>query len=203
MRMRHFTIVILLSIAIALPALASMTSPPSTPPQPTPPRDVPGNAPADEAQVTARKQAEKLYASAYDDVAAAKKELDSGKEKNAQKKFKKALERADEATRLDDKYAEAWNLVGFASRKLGDYDRALKAYERCLDLKPDYAAAREYLGEAYLELGNLKKTREQLIWLDHLGATEEHDALKKLADAYEAAHPDSAAAAKPAPAGGQ
>jgi tetratricopeptide (TPR) repeat protein len=202
MRTRSTTIAALATLIIALPALASMSSPPSTPP-PQPQSATPaGDAPAEASQASGRQKAERLYADAYEDVAKAKQELDKGKEKNAQKKFKSALESADQATRLDDKYHEAWNLVGFASRKLGDYDRALKAYDRCLSLKPDYTPAREYLGEAYVELGNMKKAREQMVWLEHLNATDDLKTLKGLIEGYEAAHPDSAAA-KPATASGQ
>jgi tetratricopeptide (TPR) repeat protein len=47
---------------------------------------------------------------------------------------------------------DAYNLMGFAYRKLGDYDRALQAYDRALALNPHHRGALEYLGEAYLEL---------------------------------------------------
>ena len=47
---------------------------------------------------------------------------------------------------------DAHNLMGFAYRKLGDYDRALQAYDRALELNPHHRGALEYLGEAYLEL---------------------------------------------------
>lgn len=47
---------------------------------------------------------------------------------------------------------DAHNLLGFAYRKLGDYDRALEAYDRALELNPHHRGALEYLGEAYLEL---------------------------------------------------
>lgn len=202
MRTRYVTIVSFMALSFALPALASMSTPPSTPPPQQPSATPSGDAAGDTPQVSGRQHAERLYAEAYEEVAKAKKELGSGKAKNAQKKFKNALERADEATRLDAKYHEAWNLVGFAARKLGDYDRALKAYDRCLSLKPDYVPAREYLGEAYVELGNMTKAREQMVWLDHLNATEDLKTLKGLIESYEAAHPDSAAA-KPAAASGQ
>jgi tetratricopeptide (TPR) repeat protein len=48
---------------------------------------------------------------------------------------------------------EAYNLLGFAHRKLGDYDRALEFYDKALDLNPHNRGALEYLGEAYLEMG--------------------------------------------------
>jgi tetratricopeptide (TPR) repeat protein len=47
---------------------------------------------------------------------------------------------------------DAHNLMGFAYRKLGDYDKALEAYDDALKLNPHHRGALEYLGEAYLEL---------------------------------------------------
>jgi tetratricopeptide (TPR) repeat protein len=47
---------------------------------------------------------------------------------------------------------DAHNLMGFAYRKLGDYDRALEQYDRALSLNPHHRGALEYLGEAYLEM---------------------------------------------------
>jgi tetratricopeptide (TPR) repeat protein len=49
-------------------------------------------------------------------------------------------------------HADAYNLSGFAWRKLGDYDRALVLYDKALELNPYHRGALEYLGEAYLEL---------------------------------------------------
>ena len=49
-------------------------------------------------------------------------------------------------------HADAYNLSGFAWRKLGDYDRALVLYDKALELNPHHRGALEYLGEAYLEL---------------------------------------------------
>jgi tetratricopeptide (TPR) repeat protein len=47
---------------------------------------------------------------------------------------------------------DAHNLMGFAYRKLGNYDGALEAYDRALELNPHHRGALEYLGEAYLKL---------------------------------------------------
>ena len=47
---------------------------------------------------------------------------------------------------------DAHNLMGFAYRKLGDYDQALEQYDRALALNPHHRGALEYLGEAYLEM---------------------------------------------------
>src|SRR5437867_1302034 len=119
---------------------------------------------------TTRQEAERLYGDAYNDVAKAKKDLADGKTKNLEKKFKKALERGERAVELDSTYHEAWNLVGYCARNLKLYDKSLAAYQRALTIKPDFAAAREYLGETYLEMGQPDKAREQLAWLEKLSA---------------------------------
>src|SRR6185436_11236495 len=104
-------------------------------------------------QQSSRKSAEAFYGDGYNLVAKAKQEAAEGKTKNLDKRYRKALEKAERAVELDSTYHEAWNLVGYCARQVKDYDRSLAAYDRCLKLKADYAPAREYLGEAYVELG--------------------------------------------------
>jgi tetratricopeptide (TPR) repeat protein len=192
MLQRHL-IAIAVLVAFASPALADMGGAP--PPEPSAPK---GDFPTTEA-MTPRQQAERLYGDAYDEIAKANKDLADGKDKNAQKKLKHAIDRAQDAVKLDSTYAEAWNLIGYAARKLSDYPRSLAAYERSLHFKPDYAAAREYLGEALIELGRVREAREQLAWLQRLNAADQAKALAGRIDAWQTAHPDSAApAAAPA-----
>jgi len=66
----------------------------------------------------------------------------------AREKFRKAVE-------ADPNLKEAWNLIGYTSRRLGDYTESLKAYEMALKLAPDYPEATEYLAELYLLTGRL------------------------------------------------
>lgn len=61
----------------------------------------------------------------------------------------------------------AWTRLGYAHRKMGDYERSLDAYGRALSLNPRNRSALEYLGEAYLELG---RVREAKILLGRLAA---------------------------------
>jgi tetratricopeptide (TPR) repeat protein len=191
-------VVLLLAASVAFAMSSGPSNPPPEPRQPGLP-DVsdPGRGP-----VSARQEAEQSYALAYEEVGKAKQDLEDGKPKKAEKKFQRALEGCEKAVLLDERYHEAWNLLGFTARKLGDYDKAFKAYDRCLMIKPDYAPAREYLGEAWLEKGDAKQARLQIVWLERLGATEELKALKAQYDVWAAAHPDSAAtpAVSPAPA---
>lgn len=140
---------------------------------------------AEQAEKT-MKQATKLYDKAYQEVAKGRKELEDGKAEKAQERFAKALELSKQAVELKPDYYEAWNVVGYTSRKGGDYDAALAAYEKCLGIEPNYVPAREYLGEAFVELGRLDDAREQLEWLNKLEATEEAEELSELIAAAEA-----------------
>ena len=51
--------------------------------------------------------------------------------------------------------ANAWNLIGFSSRKLGDYPGSEAAYDKALAINPEHKGALQYKGELYLTLGNL------------------------------------------------
>ncbi len=83
---------------------------------------------------------------------------------------------------------EAYNRMGFAYRKLGDFDRALEAYDKALRLNPDNRGAMEYLGETYLELGRIDAAEAMLTQLEAAcatvaGACEEWRDLKAAYDA--------------------
>lgn len=197
MKARTLSIALLLAALAATPALASFGGGPKNE---EPSR--PSSQGISSISLTPRQEAERLYADARDEVEKAKKDLEAGKSKNAEKKFRKALDRGEHAVEIDPKYHEAWNLVGYASRHLKNYDRALAAYEKCLALKPDYAPAREYLGEAYLELGQPEKAREQLAWLKRTAPSSEEasDLAKEIAE-YDRAHAPAAADSARAPRG--
>ena len=200
MSLRAIAVVVVL---LAAPLAYAMSSGPSSPPPPigNPEKpELPAAGESPHGVSTQRQEAELSYSLSYEEVGKANKDLEDGKAKNAEKHFRRALEHGEKAVLRDERYHEAWNLVGYSARKLGDYDKAFKAYDKCLTIKPDFAPAREYLGEAWLEKGDAKKAREQLVWLERLGAAVELKALKTRYDAWAAAHPDSAAApaAKPA-----
>lgn len=54
---------------------------------------------------------------------------------------------------------QAWNYLGYAHRKLGDYDQAIAAYDQALSFNPAYGEAIEYRAEAYLSLGRLSDAK--------------------------------------------
>jgi Flp pilus assembly protein TadD len=90
----------------------------------------------------------------------------------------------------DSQNADVYNLLGFTLRKTGDFKTSLTYYTRALELQPDHKAAREYLGELYVETGNLSKAKEQLVVLERLcpNGCEEREDLEKAIDAKSASN---------------
>jgi tetratricopeptide (TPR) repeat protein len=84
----------------------------------------------------------------------------------------------------DNQNADVYNLLGFTLRKTGDYTTSLSYYTKALDLQPDHKAAREYLGELFVETGHMDKAKEQLGVLTKLcpaGCEERADLEKAIA----------------------
>ena len=83
-----------------------------------------------------------------------------------------------------NQHPDVYSLMGFSLRKIGDYPTALTFYKKALDFNADHKSAREYLGELYVEMGDLPKAREQLAVLTKLcpqGCEEREDLEKALA----------------------
>jgi Flp pilus assembly protein TadD len=89
--------------------------------------------------------------------------------------------------------ADYHNLLAYAIRKgpNPDMDRVFKHYGEALRINPKHRGAHEYIGEAYLMVGNVAKAREHLAALDKLcffpcgefrdlkRAIEKHEASKR------------------------
>ena len=65
-----------------------------------------------------------------------------------------------QAKRRDWKAAAAG--LGYVLRHQGRYEESVRAYQKALRLKPDYPAALEYLGEAYVKMGRVDDARRLL-----------------------------------------
>ena len=66
--------------------------------------------------------------------------------------------------------ADIHNLLGFSYRKrpAPDMAKAFFHYHEALRINPAHRTAREYLGEAYVQVGQLDKAREQLDAIERL-----------------------------------
>jgi tetratricopeptide (TPR) repeat protein len=119
-----------------------------------------------ERQQSPEEQAKSAYNQGIRAVKAADKLAKTAEEATDDKKKTKAQDNAQRQyenargyfaaalQRKADMY-EAWNYVGYTSRKLGDYDKALASYGEALRLNPSYPEAIEYRGVAYLGLNRV------------------------------------------------
>ena len=65
-------------------------------------------------------------------------------------------------------HADVYNLMGYSLRKTGDYKQAYTFYRKALDFDPDHKGALEYLGELYVETGQIEKAKENIVRLQQL-----------------------------------
>jgi len=110
------------------------------------------------------------------------------------KKWDDAIQVLTQASQTDGDNADVYNWLGYAERNRGNTDAAFKYYERALQLDPKHRGAHEYVGEAYLIVGDPSKAKEHLDALRKLCGTkcEEYRDLKKDIDEYESKHASAA-----------
>ena len=97
-------------------------------------------------------------------------------------KYQEAINDFQQAISLKADYAEAYNMLGFSTRKLGKAKDAFAYYDKALTLKPNFPEAREYYGEAFLQEGNLAKVVQQYIILQKSGTKNAGELLEKIDD---------------------
>ena len=104
------------------------------------------------------------------------------------KDYKGALPLLQQVVAKEPKNADAYNLLGYATRKSGNPNGSLQYYNYALTLDPKHLGANEYLGEAYLMLDKPQQAEQQLARLDQLcmfGCVE-YRTLKAAIAAYKA-----------------
>jgi tetratricopeptide (TPR) repeat protein len=102
------------------------------------------------------------------------------------KDFKSALVDLNGMIDKGVQHADVYNLMGFSLRKTGDYTKALTFYKKALDFDADHKGAHEYLGELYVETGQMPKAKEHLAILEKLcpqGCEEREDLAEAIAAA--------------------
>lgn len=117
-------------------------------------------------------------------------DFDSGKAAADSGDYAVAIVSLDKAVEADSNNADAYNLLGFSHRKLGNVEMAFENYNQALAINSKHRGANEYIGELYLELDQLDKAEEHL---DRLGrscffACGEYKDLKEEVDEYKASH---------------
>ncbi|HEY7040789.1 MAG TPA: tetratricopeptide repeat protein [Methylomirabilota bacterium] len=103
------------------------------------------------------------------------------------KEYGKAIPLLQDVVARDAANADAYNWLGYATRKNGNPSGAIPYYEKALAIDPKHRGAHEYIGEAYLMLDDLPKAKDHLRSLDKLCflPCSEYSDLKKAVEAYE------------------
>jgi tetratricopeptide (TPR) repeat protein len=86
-------------------------------------------------------------------------------EASARKEYEKARKDFLAATEKNPGMFQAHGGLGYVHRKLGDHAAALEAYDRALELEPNYTPAIEYRAEAYLGLNRLEEAKSAYMTL--------------------------------------
>ena len=116
----------------------------------------------------------------------AETETDAGKrqklEAKAKDKHEDSIKKFVKATEKNPALFQAWGSLGYAYRKVGNYNASLAAYGKALEIQPNYTPAIEYRAEAYLGLNQLDQVKSvymQLFTMDRPRADELSAAIDK------------------------
>ena len=101
--------------------------------------------------------------------------------------WKSAATAMNDALGADPRNADYHSLYAYALRRSGssEMDVVFKHYNEALRIDPKHRGAHEYIGEAYLTVGNVAKAKEHLSALDKLcffGCSEYNDLKKAIAE---------------------
>ena len=112
-------------------------------------------------------------------INAAKKYESKGKNKKAKKRYERALKLLIKANKEKPNQANTLNYLGFASRKLGDYENGEKYYLLGLQIDPNHKGINEYLGELYVVTNRIDLAKKRLDVLKNCNC-EEYNELKEI-----------------------
>jgi len=102
----------------------------------------------------------------------AKKFEKKGKIEKANKRYEKALEHLIKSNKKKPNQPDTLNYLGFATRKLGDYEKGEEYYLLGLQIDPDHKGINEYLGELYVVTDRIDLAKERLSVLKNCNCKE-------------------------------
>ena len=102
----------------------------------------------------------------------AKKFEKKNKTDKAQKNYKKAIEYLLKHNKKFPADPDTLNYLGFAHRKIGDYENAEIYYSMGLELDPKHVGINEYMGELFVVTNRLDKAKERLAVLKDCNCKE-------------------------------
>ena len=121
------------------------------------------------------------YNKAANLIKAAKKYESKGKNEKAKKRYERALKLLIKSNKEKPNQADTLNYLGFATRKLGNYEEGEKYYLLGLKIEPDHKGINEYLGELYVVTNRIELAKQRLDVLKNCNC-EEYQELKDIID---------------------
>jgi tetratricopeptide (TPR) repeat protein len=120
------------------------------------------------------------------DWAALDPDFAAGKRAIGARDWEGAIKALANAALRDDRNADIQNYLGYAYRRLRQFDPAMQYYQRALALDPRHRSAHEHLGEAHFAQGDLAKAEEHLAALEQicLIPCDEYEDLKRAIAEY-------------------
>ena len=121
------------------------------------------------------------YEQAVKLIKSAKKLEKKGDFEKAQKRYKRAIKFLLKSNKDNPNKPDTLNYLGFATRKIGDFDGGEKYYLQGLAIKPDHIGINEYLGELYVVTNRINLAQERLKVLESCNC-KEYEQLKAVID---------------------
>ena len=119
------------------------------------------------------------YEKAVSYVNKAKEFEEDGKQKKAEKQYKKAQKLLIKSNEKKPYNADTLNYLGFTTRKLGDFNLGEEYYLQGLAIEPKHNGINEYLGELYVVTNRMDLAKERLDVLKDCNC-EEFQELKEI-----------------------
>jgi Flp pilus assembly protein TadD len=94
--------------------------------------------------------------------AATASDFELAKKSIAARQWSKAVDQLKITVSKNPKDADAWNLMGYSYRWLGQFEQSFSAYDKALALDPNHKGALNYSGIAYIKSGQKDKAAAQL-----------------------------------------
>lgn len=96
-------------------------------------------------------------------------------------KYPETIKAMQALKKPDDPRVNNW--IGFALRKMGKVDEAMPYYDKALKAAPNFTPAHEYLGEAFIQMKDAAKAKEQLAQIEKLCGNKTCEEYKDLSEA--------------------
>ena len=122
-----------------------------------------------------------LYDKAVEQIKIAKKLEKKGKTEKAIKRYERAIKFLVKSNKKKPNKADTLNYLGFATRKIGDFENGEKYYLQGLAIEPSHIGINEYLGELYVATNRMDLAKERLSILEKCNC-KEYNQLKGVID---------------------